>query len=170
MEGPLPGYLIWPCAARARLRLNPLPYASRSWGCDNTILAGALCFVERGVDTTDDSILRLSCCPQSDSSAEGDQQPFVIVQEELLGQFALQSGGNGDGVIQLGIGQEDDELLATKSGDDIAGPYGLLDYAHEVHQCVVACLVAQAVVELLEVVDIDQGDREWRVLPVRSSR
>ncbi len=59
-----------------------------------------------------------------------------------------------------GLGQQDDELLAAVAGQHVLRTQVLAHDLGEVHQGVVADLVAEAVVELLEVVDVEQGDGE----------
>ncbi len=47
------------------------------------------------------------------AGAEGDQQLLVIVQEEALGQFALQTCQGNDGVINQRVRQYDQEFLSA---------------------------------------------------------
>ncbi len=52
---------------------------------------------------------------QGDSGAEGDQNAFVVVQEELLGQIALQTLHGFDPRFQIGVRQNDEEFFAAVS-------------------------------------------------------
>ena len=58
------------------------------------------------------------------------------------------------------LGQKDDELLAAVAGDAVGRAQRLADHGRERLQRLVAGAVAELVVEALEVVDVEQPDRE----------
>ena len=58
------------------------------------------------------------------------------------------------------LGQEQDEFIAAIAGDDIEGAQVALQRLRDLHQQPVAVVVAALVVDLLEVVDIQIGERK----------
>jgi hypothetical protein len=85
------------------------------------------------------------------------------VQEDAPGQFALQADERLLRVFDRGVRQQDDEFLATKAGQRILRAHRFADDGDEVDQRGVAGVVAERVVELLEVVDVEQRDAQRRL-------
>src|SRR5664280_3535739 len=83
-------------------------------------------------------------------------------------QRALQSGEDLLAFVGGRLGQENDEFLATIAGDPVGRPQGLADDAGERLQGFVAGAVAEFVVEPLEVVDVEQADREMAAIPLEA--
>ncbi len=106
-----------------------------------------------------------SAAERGDAGAEGDEHLVVAVQEEFFGEFALQPGEGGGGVVERGVGEQDDELFAAVAGNGVLRAQGVAADAGEVDERFVAGLVAQAVVELFEVVDVEQGNAEGGFVP-----
>src|SRR5690606_29937894 len=62
--------------------------------------------------------------------------------------------------LQVGIVEQDAELLAAVSGDEVVLADPLLERVRHAHEDFVPRLVAELVVELLEVIDIDHRQAE----------
>jgi hypothetical protein len=62
--------------------------------------------------------------------------------------------------LVLDVGAQDGELVAAEPGDDVAGPGRLAQPRGDLQQQAVAGLVAEAVVDQLEVVEVQEEDRE----------
>ncbi len=59
--------------------------------------------------------------------------------------------------------RQDDELVPAPATDDVAGPYVLVETAHELAQDVVARGVAMGVVDPLEPVEVDDEERRGTI-------
>ena len=68
---------------------------------------------------------------------------------------------------QRRVGQQGHELVAAQAGDDVAGAQRGADPLGGVAQRVVALLVAELVVELLEVVEVERHERDRVAAPGR---
>src|SRR5919106_3528386 len=95
--------------------------------------------------------------------ADGDGQPHpptvAVAAERLAVGGPAELLGHGQAALQVGLGQDEHELLAAVAGEgvDVADAAG--DPAPELDQHLVAPLVAEAIVDQLEVVDVqhEQG-------------
>ena len=67
---------------------------------NDAVLAGLLGFVHGAVGSLDHAVLVVRGQHLRDACAEGDQHFFIGVQEELLGEFALQAGEGDDRIVQ----------------------------------------------------------------------
>ena len=65
-----------------------------------------------------------------------------------------------DGAFAVGVGEQDQELLAAEASGEVAGADRRADDASDERECLVAALVAVAVVDRLEVVEVEQDRRE----------
>jgi hypothetical protein len=81
-------------------------------------------------------------------------------QEEALGECALQPHQGGNGAVEAGVGQQDDELLAAVAGNGILRAHVFADDFDEVLEGFVTGLVAVVVVDLLEVVHVEQAQAQ----------
>ena len=90
-----------------------------------------------------------------DADADADVQPDVLDGERLLDQLA-QPRGALLGLVQPGVGQQDGELVAAQPGEDLAGPQRGLQARADLAQQLVTGVVAEAVVDLLEAVEVEQ--------------
>ena len=77
---------------------------------------------------------------------------------------------NVDAAFGRRLGQDRDELLAAVSRDDVDLAHRVLEHRAELAQHAVAGEVARRVVDLLEVVDVEQQQRERRVDTVARDR
>ena len=68
---------------------------------------------------------------------------------------------------QLGLGQDDDDLVAAVARCEVGAPDRLPDGLAQRGERFVACLVSVGVIELLEIVHIDQRQRELPPVPGR---
>ena len=65
-----------------------------------------------------------------------------------------------------GVREQGDELVATDASHDVRAAHLVLEHFGELTQEPIACVVAEAVVDGLEVVEIEVGECEW--YPCRS--
>ena len=79
---------------------------------------------------------------------------------ELLSEAVQDRGGD----VDVGSGQDDDELLAAVTGHDVAVPYGRPHDPGEQTERAVTRVVAERVVQVLEVVEVGHGQRERDVV------
>ena len=79
----------------------------------------------------------------------------------------LRQGGR---VVDAGLGQEEHELLAAVAADDVGRPQVGPDRLGDAAQDDVAGGVAVRVVDLLEVVDVDERDRQGPVVAATPGR
>ena len=82
---------------------------------DHPVLSGAFCGVHRLVRPFRDAGLRIVRTQVGEAGAEGDEDLFVVGEEEPFGEFALQADKRFLGVFEPGVGQQDDELFAAKA-------------------------------------------------------
>ena len=120
------------------------------------IAASAQATSSRGIG----SVLR----PLGDADRNGD----------LAGEVASdrieplhETGRERDGLLLVASGKDHGELLAADPADDVAGPDGGAQMVGELGQHVVADRVAEDVVHLLEVVDVEHHERDVLVLARR---
>src|SRR5207249_1295919 len=76
--------------------------------------------------------------------------------------------GHLDQSREIGLREQDDELFAAIPGHDIATPHGSKEAAGNLNQDPVAGLMAVAVVDPLEVVDVDDEEADAAVVPGRT--
>src|SRR5690606_15360957 len=68
------------------------------------------------------------------------------------------SGGDRQGVVRSGLGEEEDELVAAEAADQVGGAEALAEELAELAEERVAAGVAAALVGRLEVVEIDHQE------------
>src|ERR1700752_151694 len=68
--------------------------------------------------------------------------------------------GDDERLLQVGFRQENGELIATKSRYDVGRPSRSTAHRRKLPERLVARLMAKAVVDLLELVDVNQQERE----------
>ena len=98
-------------------------------------------------------------------AADGQGQ-FQIVAEAVPGHGLAQAAGQIAGAMEIGVGADDQELLAAPAARDVGQAHHVLDDACQIHQHLVAGLVAVAVVDPLEVVQIQQQQGQRGVVPI----
>nr|GEU28498.1 hypothetical protein [Tanacetum cinerariifolium] len=130
------------------------------------VLAGLLGRVHGFIGTFDQFGLLFVGTAQRHPGRKRDQHLLVIVQEEMLGQFALQTGHGGSCRLDGGFRHQDQELLAAEAGDHVHRTQGFLDDFHQVLEGGVAGDVAVRVVELFEVVQVQHGNAQRRAAAV----
>ena len=95
------------------------------------------------------------------------QTPSISTGEPRI---AAQPRQLGDGVVRgVATGQDDPELVAAETSQHVARPQLGPQPGGERHEQAVAVAVAEGVVDLLEAVEIDDGDRH-RVLRIARPR
>jgi len=79
--------------------------------------------------------------------------------------------GHAFGLVGLrDIFEQDGELVAAEPRDGIAGPDARLEALAECHQQLIANLVAEGVVDVLEAVQIQEHDGHADFVPARASQ
>ncbi len=121
--------------------------------------------VHGAVGTLDGAGLVVVSAERGDAGAEGNEHLVVAVQEQFFGEFALQPGECDGGVVQRGVGEQDDELFTAVAGNGVLWAQGVAADAGEVDKCFVTGVVAQAVVQFFEVIDVEQGNAEGGFVP-----
>jgi len=66
-----------------------------------------------------------------------------------------------NGLFDVGVGQDEQKLLATPTRDQVGTGELSFRSARESLQYAVAHLIAEAVIQLLKVVQVDQSHRQW---------
>ena len=103
-----------------------------------------------------------------DAGREGDEDLLVLVHEQAAGERSLQPRQHLLALGRRRLRQEDDELLAAVARDPVGRPERLAHDRGERLQRLVAGAVAELVVELLEVVDVEQADRKLAAAPLEA--
>ena len=86
----------------------------------------------------------------------------------VAGNGGPQPFGNREGVDARAVGQQHDELVAAVPGGEVAR-LGVADHrAGDLAEHGVTGLVADRVVHVLEVIDVEHDEREGRLPPVRA--
>ena len=129
---------------------------------DDAILAASLRGHHRRLGAGDElarvgGVLGALRDPDRDRDRAGEAELDPV---EALGE----PGREGDRALLAAAGDDHGELLAADPADDIACADARAEMVCEVRQHVVADGVAEDVVDLLEVVDVDHHDRHVRVL------
>jgi hypothetical protein len=94
---------------------------------------------------------------QRDADAGVDVQGHAV-QLEGVAQHGAQGAGHVARASGVGAGQQDGELVAAHPGQEIAGPERLLEPRSDEAEQVVADAVPEAVVDLLEPVQVEHED------------
>ena len=137
---------------------------------NDPVFAGLLGLVHGLVGTFYYRILHVVVLHLGHASAECDEHLVVAMQEELLGEFALQSGQRLDGIFQVGFGEQNDEFLPAVTGDGILRALRFAADLGQVNQCGITGIVPHRVVQLLEIVDVEEGDAQRGVVPFGAGR
>ena len=135
---------------------------------DDAVLAGTLGSVGRGIRTQNRLFERFAAVLGDDAGAEGDDK--VAARHRRRGELPLKAGNRRRRFGKRGVGQQDDELFATKTAQDVRRPQGSAQTLDQMHQRLVAGLVTHGVVEALEVVKIDQGDGQFAAISTRAGQ
>lgn len=130
------------------------------------ILAVLFAKIERFVRLFDRRLQRSERVDRRNAAAGGETHllPVGQIQRQAMGAGA-QLLHDVPRVVQRTVAQQHRELFATLAAEDVAGAKRALQQMAEFHQRPVTDIVAVAVVELFEVVDIDQA-KGLRVAPV----
>src|SRR5262249_54871279 len=97
--------------------------------------------------------------------ADRDADGVRLEHEEVLAHLLAEGLGEGDSAFERRLGQDDGELLAAVAGEDLVATDARLDDARELLEHEVAREVAVHVVDALEVVDVEEEDREVALVP-----
>ena len=130
----------------------------RGSGSDHTVLAGTLGCVGCCIGAADQGIERFS--RRLGNNAGTEAQEVIVPRQRLTGELAAETGNRRFCIGQRRIRQQQDELLTTKTAQHIGWSHRLAQNAHQMNERLVADLVTQRVVKLLEIIEIDQGERQ----------
>ena len=95
-------------------------------------------------------------------------RPALSEQRTDRLQRLPQALGEFDGSFLARVRKQHDELFAADTGEHVAFSQALLDGAGRRDENPVAGRMAVRVVHLLEVVEVEQGERQRRSVPVRA--
>src|SRR5690606_13925923 len=93
---------------------------------------------------------------RGDADAQGHQQQFALHRQVVLGGLSAQLLGDLPGMVQVGLAQQQQELLSSPAADDVGAAQTAAQALGEGLQRLVAGVVAVAVIEPLELVEVDQ--------------
>ena len=104
---------------------------------------------------------KLLADPADDPDRDRHRQPGVGLDREMCAfDERPQLLGQGSPFLDAGLGQDQHEFLAAVAADQVAGPQVARDDLGHPAQHDVATLVPVAVVDHLEMVDVDEGDAQ----------
>ena len=129
---------------------------------DDLALATRLRGHHRGLGTGDE-LARVRGVSRSFGDSDRDRDLPGEIERDLV-QPLREAGGEGDGLHLVAPGQDHGELLAADPADDVRGPDGCAQMVGELGQHVVSDRVAEDVVHLLEVVDVQHHEHDVLVL------
>ena len=95
----------------------------------------------------------------ADAHAAGGMK-FVSIELERLGHGRQQPLNDGAGIVLVPLGQDDHELIPAVAGHDIGPRRACLDASRDALEHHVAGVVAEAVVDDLEVIEVDEQDQQ----------
>ena len=124
-------------------------------------LAAALGAVHRGVGVAQD-VLRALVAEGAPGDADADRGvDLLLAQRDRVAQLGEDPVGDADRVARvLHVRQEDPELVAGQARERVVGADALLQQLGEGDQQAVADRVAEAVVDVLEAVEVEAEDGE----------
>ena len=139
-------------------------FSSRSGGVDLDAAAAVLGRVHRDVGAAQqrgavDAVRRAHRDAEREVHLETDR-----VDRDRVGDAGADAAGDLERLLLTHVEDDDRELVAAEAGDAVPGPDAGLQALGEVHQQRVPDLVAEGVVDALEVVEVDQHQREPRAL------
>ncbi len=124
---------------------------------DETVFAAALCYVQGFVGEADEVFGgRDGGAERRATDAHGD----LAIRPGVVAYGFEQGVGELGGFGLADTGQENEELFSAVPDGHAAGTGEIAEQRCEDLEGAVACIMAQAVIELLEVVDVDQKDGE----------
>ena len=142
------------------------PLLSVRRGQDLGVTPGMLGAIERGVGLEQhggDVIVQGGCQPiNTGAKAQGDV--LVINLRRVLGKGLAELIDQLQRAAGVGAGQDQQEFLTTITADVVVTPQPLLKMVRAVPEHGIADQVAVAVVDLLEVIQIEHGDGQRCVL------
>ena len=128
------------------------------------VLAPLLRAVHRRVRVAQQVVRLLVVLARGDADRHG-REHLVALEREGLGQLLEDAVGDLDRIRRVAhVVEEDGELVAAEAGDGVAGPHAGLEPPGDRGEEQVALQVAEAVVDVLEAVDVEEEDREHGAL------
>jgi hypothetical protein len=135
------------------------------------VAAGILGVIHRRVGVAQQGVGILAVArEQADADARRGVQ-HMIGHLVILGQTALDLAGNaGGGQRTVDFRQDHDEFIAAQPGYQVAGPDAAAQALRHFLQQFVADVMAQRVVDVLEIVEIDQHQGQLPGLPLADAQ
>ena len=97
----------------------------------------------------------------------GSGKDFVAAKHERLGECALDAQREGFGVGLVGILDQDGELVSAEAGKGVLIAQATAQAASELAQQVITDIVAERIVDILEVVQIDKHQHQLFLIALR---
>ena len=111
--------------------------------------------------------------PSSGKQGDADADRAVdrdVLQGERLGQRSAQLDRDSGGLVVVGVAEQDRELIAAQAHQQVPVPQVLAQAGADLDQQLVPHVMAQAVVDLLEPVQVQHQQRLASMLRVRNPR
>ena len=143
---------------------EPVPSVRR--GQDQCVTPGMLGTIERGVGFQQHAgdVLGDGAGAAVNTGAEAQGDGLFVDLRRVLGQGLAELIDQLQRAAGVGAGQNQQKLLTTITADAVVTPQTLLKMVRAVPEHVIADQVAVAVVDLLEVIQIEHGDGQRCVL------
>jgi len=124
----------------------------------DTVATGLLCFVKKFIYRIDeiDKIDDAGFHVDTGAHADGHIDLVSFQRDRGGGNFLADSIGNLDGKIEVGVREDDRKNLATVTTHNIGGSHFSTADIRQLLEHQVAGLVAMAIVDALEMVDINK--------------
>lgn len=105
-------------------------------------------------------------CGGSDADADVDHARFRggVVPLQGLVQFVLQAGGQPIDTVWIGGGENGDEFISAVAGDVVGRAQSIVHQTGDPTQHLIAGDVPPAIVDLLEVIDVDDDQGKWLLI------
>src|SRR5262249_11132413 len=134
----------------------------------DAVAARRLRGVQRGVGLADERVGGLAA-PGWAGHADADRhEPALGMRNRKVLDDAAQARGGERGGVERLLGEEDEELLAAVAVDGVAAAHRGGEGGADAAQQMVTLEVAGAVVEALEVVDVDERDAPAMAVALRA--
>ena len=128
-------------------------------GDDDPVAATRLGLVEQRIGPGEQRVGVERRSRRSQADARGDAQPGLDVVPRMLAHDLAQSLAGTQRRVGRGVAQDDSELFAAHAHDDVLGPAGAAQDAGQLDENAIANGVRKAIVDVLEVIQVEQRHR-----------
>src|SRR5690606_16748261 len=125
----------------------------------DAVAALALGDVERAIGAFHERGVVVTRCGDDHAGAEGDAGAAAYGREAVRGDGGADAINADQRVVERGVRQQQREFLAAVAGKDVGLAQKLLHACDELTQHFIAGVVAERVVEFLEMIDVEQRER-----------